>query len=146
MATRPGWLEKLEVVEVHFDPIAVSYESLVKQASEAKCALRVFTRDDAQQEAASAIVKDRAVRSDGEVRTDDDKFYLSRTPLKHVPMTPMQASRLNARVGEHEDPTPLLAPVQRTLLEKIRAQPDAGWPITIGVDFLVAWKRASERD
>ena len=144
VATRPGWLEQVEVVEVHFDPRRVSYERLVKQAAEAECAVKVFTRSDAQQLTASAVVGERAVRAAGEIRTDDDKFYLSRTPLKHVPLTQLQASRINALVGEHEDPTALLVPVQRALLERIRATPDTGWPVAIGAEFLDAWKRAHE--
>ena len=81
VATRPGWLEQVEVVEVHFDPRRVSYERLVKQAAEAECAVKVFTRSDAQQLTASAIAGNRAVRSVGEIRTDDDKVYSKRACL-----------------------------------------------------------------
>ena len=94
VAVRPGWIDRVEVVEVHFDPQRIAYEDLVKRADEAKCTVRVFTRDDAQQETAQRLVAERAVRSDASVRTDDDKYYLSRTPLRFVPMTPLQAARV----------------------------------------------------
>jgi len=118
----------------------------VKRAAEAQCAVKILTRDDAQQETAARIVGDRAVRSDGEIRTDDDKYYLSRTPLSHVPLTPLQAARVNAIVGTKGDPLPLLTPAQRALLERIRAEPDAGWPDAIGVGLREAWQRIAETE
>ena len=142
VATRPGWLAKREVVEVHYDPTVVTYEALVKQASAKKCDAPVFTRSKEQQEVAAKIVGEKAVRNDDAVRTDDDKFYLSRTVLKYVPMMPLQASHVNAWVGEREDPTPLLAPSQLELAKTIKANEDAGWPVAIGVPFPEAWKKA----
>ena len=142
VATRPGWLAKREVVEVVYDPTIVTYEALVKQAVAKKCDAPVFTRSEKQQEIAAKIVGEKAVRNDGAIRTEDDKFYLSRTVLKFVPMLPLQASHVNAWVGEREDPLELLAPSQIELLKRIKANEDAGWPVAIGVLFPEAWKKA----
>jgi len=142
VATKAGWIGKIEVVEVVFDPETITYKALVKRAVKEECAARVFSRSDAQQELAKGIVDERAIRSDAEIRADDDKFYTSRTVLKHVPMTPLQATHVNAWVGDHEDPTSMLAPGQLRLLEAIQRSPESGWPVAIGVAFLDAWKAA----
>lgn len=145
VATRAGWLERGEVVEVVFDPKVVSYEALVRRADQMSCAQKVLTRDDAQHEVAMRLVKERAVRSDGEIRTDDDKYFLARIMLGRVPMTPLQAARVNAIIRHKGDATPLLAPVQRALWQKILAEPDADWPSAIGIELREAWRTIDER-
>lgn len=144
VATRSGWLERREVVEVVFDPSVVSFADLVARARDAECVAPVFARTEAQKAAAIEIVgAERVKRSDGEVRTDDDKFRLSKTPLRFVPMTPLQAARVNAALAAREDPRDLLAPSQRRLRKRVEAAPEAGWPEAIGVPFAEAWRAAS---
>ena len=138
VATKPGWIEKVEVVEVTFDPTVVAFETLLRQAETRQCATHVFTRTDAQQVIATKAVGDQAKRSDAPVRIEDDKYYAGRTALKALPMTPLQAAHVNAAVSAKKDFLPLLAPSQRALLKKIEASP-TGWPSAIGVDFAAAW-------
>ena len=71
--TRPGWLGRVEVVEVTFDPEVISYHELVEEAEVRSCAAPVFTRTEAQQKVAKALVGDRAKRSDAEVRVEGFK-------------------------------------------------------------------------
>lgn len=137
--TRPGWLGKMEVVEVTYDPKTVALEALIAKAERCACALKVFTRTDAQQKVAKAKLGQRAVRSDDVIRLDDDKYYTSRTPLANLPMTPLQATLVNERLGAKKDPSDLLSPSQRALWTRLTKEPQLTWPRAIGVPFAKAW-------
>lgn len=145
VGTMPGFLDKLEVVEVEFDPEVVDYDMLVKKAQSAECAARVFTRSDGQHKTATKLVGRSAVRHDGRVRPDKQpKYYLSKSPLCHVPMTGIQACRVNAAVGSKSDARIYLSPRQSQLLSVIEKHPDAGWPDATGRDDLAAaWREAA---
>ena len=142
LETKPGWIGKMEVVEVTYDPKATSLDALVRKADKCKCALQVFTRTDAQQKVAEAKIGKRAVRSDDALRIDDDKYYTSRTPLANLPMTPLQATLVNERMGANKDPSDLLAPSQLRLWKRLTKEPQLEWPKAIGVDFRKAWAAA----
>lgn len=139
LSTLPGFLERGEVVEVEFDPGVISFEKLVKKAKEAGCAVRVFTRTDGQHRIAEKIAGSSAVRSNGKVKPDKEpKYYLLQTKLRFVPMTGLQAARVNGRIneGDHEQ---FLSPRQLDLLKTIEAHPEAGWKNAIGRDPAAAW-------
>ena len=140
--TKPGWIGKMEVVEITYDPQATSIGALVTQAEKCKCALKVFTRSDEQQKAIAKALGERAVRTDDAIRVDDDKYYTSRTPLANLPMTPLQATLVNERIGAKKDPSDLLSPAQRALWTRLTKEPEKKWPRAIGVDFRKAWAAA----
>lgn len=144
VSTTPGFLNEKEVVEVEYDPNIVNYGMMVKRAKQMNCASTVFTRTDAQHEVAKEKVGDAAVRSDAPIKPDDTpKYFLAQSPLKFVPMTALQAVRVNAALGDKRDPTKTLSPRQRALYEVIQKQPDAGWKNVIGATDLVgAWSAA----
>lgn len=146
VATMPGFVDKLEVVEVEFDPRAIAYDKLVAQAKKLHFADRVFTRSSEQHAQAQRLVGEAAVRSDEPIRPDKQpKYYLAQTPLKHVPMTSLQACRVNAAAGSKEDPLVYLSPRQNALLEVIKKHPDAAWPdAVLADDFGSSWSRAGK--
>lgn len=143
IATKPGWIQKKEVVEVTFDPRVIPYVTMLNKAKACQCTAQIFTRTDAQQVLAAKAFGKRAKRTDEAVRIDDDKYYASRTALRALPMTPLQAARINAAVGAKKDFLHLLSPSQRTLLKKIEAHAPKSWPSAIGVAFRKAWTAAS---
>jgi hypothetical protein len=141
LRTRAGFLAGDEVVEVEFDPEALPFARLVELAERRECATRVFARSDAQLAAAREIVGERAVANRDPIRPDaEPKYYLGRTPLRHVPMTELQAMRIDARLGGKADgkPEELLSPRQRELLEAVRMSPEREWPVLIGRDVSTA--------
>ena len=141
--TTAGWIGDEEVVEVLFDPRVVPYAELVTYARKFDCATHVFTRDDTQHALAKGLVGNAAVRTDELVRrADDTKYYLRQSPLRHVPLTPLQAARANAVVSQGA-PRALLSPSQLAFFAAIEARPDAGWPVAIDVDFATAWRAAA---
>ncbi len=142
VSTRVGWLAGGEVVEVEFDPEVVSYEALLAEATRRGCAERVFPRTDQQELAAREVAGDAVLRTAEAIRPDDDtKYYLKRTPLRHLPLTPLQAARANGHV-QGGLPPGLLSPSQEELLRKIEAAPDAGWPESLDLELLEAWAAA----
>ena len=88
----------------------------------------------------------RALPLNQSVRPDKDpKYYLAQSPLKFVPMTELQAMRVNAELGAKKDGLGWLSPRQKELLVAIQKSPDAGWPVALGAeDIVVAWDRAQK--
>jgi len=144
--TRTGWLGGTEVVELRYDPKRISYAKLLAQAQSLRCATRVFTHSAEQLELARKAVGERALAHPGALRATpkDDSYRLKRSPLRFVPTTPAQATKLNAAVAGGQDPRPFLAPRQLRLLEAIEARPKAGWAVAIGVSDLAAALEAAE--
>jgi hypothetical protein len=60
-------------------------------------------------------------------------------------MTPAQAARMNAALGDAKEAKRVLSPRQLVLLEAIRDAPKAKWPVAIGRDDLsAAWREARD--
>ena len=144
VSTVPGFLGKDEVVELEFDPRVIKYQELLSKAKAMDCASRVYTRNETQQETASRLMGSAALRSDDAIRVDSEpKYYMSQTVFKHLPMTALQAARVNAAIHRKQDPKRFLSPKQIAMLGVIEAHPDTKWPVAIGaISFPLAWKIA----
>jgi len=142
--TRIGTLKGREVVDVTFDPRRLAYETLVKKAMEMKCADHVFTRTDAHQTIAAKLAKEKAVRTDEEIKPEkDQKHHMAATLYRFLPMTLIQASRVNAALAQNLDPAPHLSPMQLALFAKIQEKPDGRWQAAPGTGNLArAWNAA----
>jgi hypothetical protein len=117
LETRTGALGGSEVVEVRFDPDAVSYRALLRAARDRGCAERAFPSGERQLAEAREVFGDATTRARGtlrEARAPDQKYYLKRSRWKELALTPGQATRVNAAIGRGLDPTPLLSPRQRS--------------------------------
>jgi thioredoxin family protein len=122
LATRTGYLDGHEVVEVTFDSAKVSMAELTKKASAIGCATNVYATSDAQLDAAKAVAGERARKASGSARDaarTDRKVYLNRSPLRFLPLTPMQASRINSALRFGRDASELLGPRERALASQI---------------------------
>ncbi|MDC1141551.1 hypothetical protein OAU50_00535 [Planctomycetota bacterium] len=151
MQTRAGWIKHKnrnhEIVEVMFNPDVISFTDLLKHGKLCKSARMVFTRSDKQQKAALEVLPKTSIRTDDEWRDDKDpKFYLSRTLLKHMPLTEMQSMKINAAMhpAKKTDWKHLLSPMQSELLKTIEANPKTKWPIAIDKPVHETWKAANE--
>jgi hypothetical protein len=143
VATRPAFLDGLEVVEVTFNQRVLGYRELVRKSSSLDCAVRVYARSNEQLTLARELVGERAVRSDTGSRqapASDCLRSLARSHLRYVPLTPMQATHVNAALAANADALEWLSPRQRVLARQIeqelRDQPAAleglSRPDTIG--------------
>ncbi|MFT4711157.1 MAG: hypothetical protein ACI8Q9_002297 [Planctomycetota bacterium] len=140
--TRSGFLGGGEIVEVSFDPRRLPYAELLQYAADNDCASKVFTRSDEHQKIASAAIGKRSQRSDEAIRNDKDpKFYLGKTALAFLPMTELQANRVNATINGG-DWSQWLSPrqierviaIEKRLKKTKLPQP----PVAIGVDMIQA--------
>jgi hypothetical protein len=123
-STRSGWRENREVVRVEFDPAKVNYEQLVLSAKSLKCALTIFAHSGEQRTIASRLVGEADVESvDTEMRDakdSDQKYYLRQSHFRHLPLTEIQAAKINARLATHKNADDLLSPRQREILADIK--------------------------
>ena len=93
---------------------------------------------------AKQAVGNYAKPAPGPIRVDrEPKYYLLHSNLAHVPMTPLQAARINAQVRLKSGAIrEMLSPRQRELLRVIEEHADAKWPIAVERDIRAAWDAA----
>lgn len=107
-----------EAVRVTYDHTRLPFARLVAEAERRGCADRVYARDTEELETARRIVGSRARRSDeraSEPGPGDHRHALGRSSLRFLPLTPMQAMRVNSALAEGTDPRRLLSPRQWAL-------------------------------
>ena len=109
VGTRAGWIDNAEVVEVAYDPAVLGAQELASHARGFQCAPTTGTLRDA--------------------KPSDRKYALNQSPLRYLPLTPMQATKVNADLRAGRDPTGPLSPRQIEMLATITAvleiDPDA---------------------
>ncbi|HGY90292.1 MAG TPA: hypothetical protein ENK43_03865 [Planctomycetes bacterium] len=140
VATRVGFLDGGEVVEVRYDPKTLSLKALLEEVKSRQVAERVYCEDAASLKVARGVFGDdakRAKASGFRASAKDLKHGLLRRPLRFLPMTPLQAARLNAH-PELADGDAVLSPAQRALLAELRTHPK-GRRSMIGRPFVDAW-------
>jgi hypothetical protein len=114
IATRPGFLEGQEAVEVEYDPARISYKALLGEAKSRNCATHAFFKTDAEEKIAREIMGKAASKTSDYLSGSekDDKYNLAQTPWRKLAMTRTQATRANAYVAHGRDPSPLFSPRQ----------------------------------
>lgn len=116
--TEAGWLNGLEVVRVAYDPTELNYAELIQTAQSMECASIVFAHNDQQFQTAKKSVGQRAVRLKAgqtmKPAKDSDQLYYLRTlgRVKQWPLTYEQAYKVNARIGNQQEPYQWLSPRQ----------------------------------
>jgi hypothetical protein len=101
VTTRAGWLGGAEAVEVTYDPRRVDRAALDAHAATFRC------------RAAEAA-------PDRDAKRSDRHYHLRRSPLRFVPLTPMQRTKVNAALGLGQDTERWLSPRQREQAARIR--------------------------
>jgi hypothetical protein len=121
-STRVGWLAGREVVDVRFDPRVLALGALLERAREWSCAERVWVANSAALEPARVLLGERVelLREEpGPAKESDELYYLGRSPLRFLPLSPLQAQHVNAALGAGTDPLVVLSPRQARLAERI---------------------------
>ena len=146
LATESLWFERVEGVRVTYDRGRVAFTDLLEVAAAKKCDLFVWTTTDAQLTAARRAVGDRAqpyadiAAARAERPDKEQQYYLFKSPLRYVPLTRPQATRVNAALGRgHKGWERLLSPRQRAALQQVRAAPERRWPVAQGVPLRAAF-------
>jgi hypothetical protein len=146
VATEPGYMHGREVVKVQYNPKEIKLSELAEAGRRVQCADQVFVDDPKQQSQAAAVVGQGRVKPSANYRKDkDDKYYLSRTHFRFVPMTPLQATRANSLIGRGMSPEAVLSPRQVALAREVRANPAKGWKSLIGKGIEPWWEITNSR-
>jgi hypothetical protein len=129
IATRTGFTDGSEAVEVLYLPGALPYATLLQRAVEMDVAARAFAYDERQFTLARKRLGERAVRTDARLRdagASDLKWHLQRSPLRWLPLTPAQAARVNSDLAAGRDARRWLSPRQLELAQRIESRRDPG--------------------
>lgn len=132
LATRSGMMGDDEVVEVVYDPEVLKLDGLIESARAMDCARAVYAHTTRDLVHARELVGDLARPAPGraEVVADDQvKYALKRIPMARLPLTPLQATRINAAIRLESGPRRWLSPRQLSLLDAakrlLEEDPDA---------------------
>ncbi len=123
--THSAWLRGKEVVEVTFDPNIADLKSLVNLASQVKCVSEVITTNERQTKllqdaggiASSALEPGEKLTS---AKESDQRYYLKQNAMQYLPLTALQATRINSALRLKKDAEIYLSPRQKTLLTRIK--------------------------
>lgn len=141
LETQAGFMNGREVVKVKFDPEKIAYKNLLESANQASCASHVYTDDKNQAKVSEQLFGNGKASDLGKFRPDrEPKYYLGKTVYRFVPMTQLQAVKVNSLIGQRQLPDALLSPRQLALLKKIQTNPNGQWKDRINEDFVSAWQ------
>ncbi|MEM8954877.1 MAG: thioredoxin family (seleno)protein, partial [Verrucomicrobiota bacterium] len=98
--TEAGWFEGREVTRVFYDPAVIPFDNLLKQAAAFRCADKVYTTTDSQQDitaSKSSLSTAPLTSSYRPAKASDQKRQLPGTPFAGLPsLNPTQLTKLNA--------------------------------------------------
>ena len=121
LTTDAGFMNGAEVVKIKYDPNVVSLDKLAKTAHKQNCASAVFTDVKKEQE----LIENKtrlATRGTGKYRDDkENKYFLYKSKYRTIPMTHLQATRVNNRIANKLNPEKLLSPNQLAILNSEKA-------------------------
>ena len=144
--TLPGFMDGREVVQVEYDPAVISFPELVERAEKEQCASHVYTTTKLQEKQAAEVVGTRSVSKESKFRLDrEPKYYLSKTHYAYLPMTPLQAIKVNSAIGSRTSPDRYLSPKQLQLAAHFKKEGTSQFEKAINKDFLQAWEAVGEQ-
>ena len=147
LETQAGFMDGREVVKVKFDPEVIDYKKLVGEAQKAQCASHIYTNNNQQIKEAEKIAGKGSASPEKHFRLDSTpKYYLSKTIYRFVPMTQLQAAKVNSLIGSGKSPSSILSPRQLALAAHIQANPKKRWKNAINEDLVEAWKGLENLD
>lgn len=124
--TRAGFRDGSEVVSLIYDPQVTDYRTLVETAASFRCATRVFAHSAQQMEVAQQLFPNRVedAREDLAFRlagSGEQKYYLQHSWLKHLPLTEIQSTKVNAALRSRQPFVQWLSPRQQSQMKKVAA-------------------------
>ena len=130
VSTRTGWRDGREVVEVRYDPRRLGLEALLTAGR--RCADQVFVPASQLSLARKVFGGRVAAGVTHRPSPKDDLYQLQHSRFARVPLTALQAQRVNADLGRRRDPRRWLSPRQEEVARSIAANPRRAWPRPTG--------------
>ncbi|MBK9270788.1 MAG: thioredoxin family protein [Saprospiraceae bacterium] len=136
VATKAGFVEGNEVVEIEFNPSKIKLEKLVEHGHKNGQADKIY--GPAFQNKTLSSIPIRPMR---EFSPDkESKYYLYHSLYKYLPLTRLQSTRMNAMLANKQNPELYLSPRQLQLLDQIKKNPNQYKNNLIDKDIQTAWK------
>ncbi|MFT7663845.1 MAG: hypothetical protein ACI87A_002072 [Planctomycetota bacterium] len=122
-ATRAGWLDGREVIEVQFDPKTLAYTELLAQARKFNCLSHAYVTSKQQLSQAQTVLGGSKVKQVTErakdAKASDQLYYLKRSPLHKLTLSPLQKTRVNAALRLGKSGTEWLSPKQKLAADQL---------------------------
>ena len=119
VGTGTGKLAGREVLQVTYRPARLSFRELLEQVAQEVRVDLVYAGDQAQLETARRLMRGRVRRLQSApepvAEPSSDKGYLRRSHLRYLPLTPLQALRINADLANSRGASRWLSPRQLRL-------------------------------
>ncbi|MEP7196702.1 MAG: VPGUxxT family thioredoxin-like (seleno)protein, type 2 [Saprospiraceae bacterium] len=117
VATKAGYMNGSEVVQIAYNPNATTLEKILEHGEKMQCADKIF------KEASLPEVKTKiSQKAQGQFRVDkESKYYIYNSNYKFLPMTELQASKINLALAENKSVDEFLSPRQIVLYNKINS-------------------------
>ncbi|MBT8221167.1 MAG: thioredoxin family protein [Bacteroidia bacterium] len=110
LSTEPGFMHGREVVKIRYNPYDTNIDKIITKAEKVSCADAVYLDDTDE------VNSDLPIKKTSKYRMDkDNKYYLSKTAYQNIPMTPLQATKVNGAIGSGDNPEKYLSPRQLEL-------------------------------
>lgn len=139
VTTNAGFMNGTEVVKVKYDASKVSEEKLISFAIEQRCADAIYTNDKREEKVAKKY--NIRTKNEGKFRADrEPKYYIYKSEYRHLPMTNLQALKVNTAISNHLSPVEYLSPRQLELLQLIK-NGDVETRDVIDQDFSDSWHK-----
>ena len=108
LSTEAGFMHGKEVVRLEYDSSVSSLQEIAAKANKMGCADEVYSNQ---------VSQSWVDRNPGAYRKDKQvKYYLSHTQYKSIPMTKLQAAKVNTAISEKDNPDQYLSPRQLALM------------------------------
>lgn len=135
--TKAGFMNGSEVVKIKYDANRVDEKSLIEYAASKNCADAVYSNDKREITVANKLkLKTNKL---GTFRPDNQpKYYTYNSEYKFLPMTSLQALKVNALIASKISPDDYLSPRQLEVLNLIKAK-KLKLQSAIDQDFTTLW-------
>ena len=137
--TQAGFMNGSEVVKIKYDASRLNEKELLAYASERKCADALYSND--QREISAAKKLKLKTKKKGKFSADTQpKYYIFNTAYKFLPMTGLQALKVNAALSNGTSPDEFLSPRQLEVLKMIENK-KIDSSIAIDQNFTMMWNK-----
>ena len=139
LATKAGFMNGAEVVKIKYDADKLEEEELMAFAANQKCADGVFSDDKRELSAAKKL--NIQTNPKGTFRPDNQpKYYTFNSEYKYLPMTNLQAIKVNTALANRLSTEEYLSPRQIILLQMIKEK-KINAQLAIDLDFAKTWNQ-----